>query len=203
MKQCRHRFAFVDVVSDIKDKLLQLVDSDQHLTGSSSDAPDANRRISRTPNARPESWLGFVRTQRQLYFKLSFSLDFALSKGKYPSENELPSWIVNISPPQVLAEVELSSRAGCIFTISPRESLVRGRSLMHETVFEQSQQFDPDESTFLFPYTALQGSPTGNEGGFICDGQGETAGYNENSDDGDYFSLDMLSYFSEMPVIGG
>ena len=136
MKQCGHRFAFVDVVSGINDKLLQLIDSDQRLTGSSSDAPDTHRRISRTLNAHSESWLGFVRTQRQLYFKLSFSLDFALSKGKYPSENELPGWIINISPPQALAEMELSSRASCVFTVSPRESLIRGRPLMHETVFE-------------------------------------------------------------------
>ncbi|KIM93818.1 hypothetical protein OIDMADRAFT_63932, partial [Oidiodendron maius Zn] len=113
MKQCRHRFDFVCVVFGVVSKLLHLVDFSQRTTcpsnnaadvnlgmtktSTSSDA-DANFRISRTLSARPRSWVDLVSTEPQLYFRLSASLDFALSKGKYPSESELPGWIIDLSP---------------------------------------------------------------------------------------------------------
>jgi hypothetical protein len=218
MKQCGRRFDFVGVVSDVVSKLLQLVDFGQRSTCPSNNAADDNLRISRTPTPRPGNWVDFVSTQPQLYFRLSVSLDFALSKGKYPFEHELPGWIINPSPPQVPAgQIELPRPTNRVSTMSPGDSFMGSRSLMRETAFNRSQQFHLDESTSLFPPTSprryrngadfLDGSifelGTSTESGFVFDGMDEIADYNENDDDGSPFGFNMLSYFSDMPATGG
>ena len=218
MKQCGRRFDFVGVVSDVVSKLLQLVDFSHRSTCPSNNAAVDNLRMSRTPCPRPGSWVDVVSTHPQLYFRLSVSLDFALSKGKFPSENELPGWITNPSPPQLPAgQIELPRPASRISTMSSGDSFMGSRSLMREMTFNRSQQFHLDESTSLFPHTSppgyrnranfLDGSivelGTSTESSFVFDGMGETADYNENDDDESSFGVNMLSYFAEMPATGG
>lgn len=88
MKQCGHRFDCVGVVSAIITKVLRLVDFGKRSdfpSNNTSSSSDANLTVSRTPNACPKSWTEFVNTQPNLYLRLSASLDFALSKGKFPA----------------------------------------------------------------------------------------------------------------------
>lgn len=233
MKQCRHRFDFVCVVFGVVSKLLHLVDFSQRTTcpsnnaadvnlgmtktSTSSDA-DANFRISRTLSARPRSWVDLVSTEPQLYFRLSASLDFALSKGKYPSESELPGWIIDLSPPHAPAEeMELPSSANGVLTMSPEDPTMGSRPLVLEAVYNRSQRCHLDKLTSSPPPTAPRGDRnetdfldggifelgSSTETGSLFDGMDEIVEHNENDDDESPFRFNMVSYLLNMPALGG
>lgn len=160
MKQCGHRFDFVGVVSGIVTKLLQVVDFRQRSDFPSNNiaSSDANPLVSRTPAARPKSWIDFVNTQPNLYFRLSVSLDYALSKGKYPSEDELPGWVTNPSQPQTPTKpMEFPSLANCVSTMTPEDSVMRNRSVMQAKAFNLSQQFLLNNSIFISSHSSSGG----------------------------------------------
>lgn len=213
MKQCGHRFDFVGVVSGIITKLLQLVDFRKRSAFSSNNTAtsDTNLPVSRTPAICPKSWTEFVNTQPNLYFRLSTSLDYALSKGKYPSEDELPGWIVNPSQPQMPTKsMEFPSSAN-YKTMVPRDSVMRERP------FNLSQQFHPDNSILVSSsspprgynddtdtfYGATFGPWDSTETGFVFDEIGGVSEHTGEDDNESPFSSNILSELFDLPATGG
>ncbi|OBT63483.1 hypothetical protein VE03_08118 [Pseudogymnoascus sp. 23342-1-I1] len=214
MKQCGNRFDFVSVVSGIITKILQLVDFTGRSAFSSNNtaSSDTNLPVLRTPTAHPKNWTEFVNTQPNLYFRLSASLDYALSKGIYPSEDELPKWIINPSQPQMLTKsMELPGLVDSISTVVPRDSVMRERSS------NLSQQFRPDNSIFISSGSSPQGYNNdtdafdgvtpglwdSTETGFVFEELGgiseDTAENNSESP----FSSNILSELFDLPATGG
>lgn len=213
MKQCGHRFDFVGVVSHIITKVLQLVDFIEPSAFPSSDTASSNANLpaSRTPATRPKSWAEFVNTQPNLYFRLSASLDYALSKGKYPTEDELPGWIINpFQSQRLIRPTRLPSR---VPTVVNRDSSRRERP------FNFSQQFRPDNSIFI----SCDSSPLGynddtdtfdgdtfglwdsTEAGFVFDDL-DGNGISRHTVEGDSespFSSNILSELFDLPATGG
>jgi hypothetical protein len=214
MKQCGHRFDFVGIVSGIITKLLQQVDFEESSAFRSINTASSNASLPvlRTPTAFPKSWTEFVNTQPNLYFRLSASLDYALSTGKYPSEGELPGWIVNPSRPRKPTQsMEFPSLANCVSTVVP------GDSFMRERPSNLSQQFRQDNSMFI----SSDSSPRGyndetdtfdratielwdsTETGFPSN---ELSGISEHirEDDSESpFSSNIVSELFDLPAIGG
>lgn len=213
MKQCGHRFDFVGIVSGIITKLLQQVDFRESSPFSSNNtASDANLPVLRTPTASPKSWIEFINTQPNLYFRLSASLDFALSKGKYPSEGELPGWIINPTQPRKPTQsMEFPNLANCVSTVVP------GDSVMRERPFSLSQQFRPDNSIFISSNSSSRGYNNetdifdgatfelwdSTETGFVSN---ELSGISEHirEDDSESpFSSNIVLELFDLPAIGG
>ncbi|KFY50176.1 hypothetical protein V496_09537 [Pseudogymnoascus sp. VKM F-4515 (FW-2607)] len=211
MKQCGHRFDFVGVVSAIITKVLRLVDFGKRSdfpSNNTSSSSDANLTVSRTPNACPKSWTEFVNTQPNLYLRLSAFLDFALSKGKFPSEDELPEWITNPSKPHMITRsMEFPSLVNSASAVDPRDSVIRERP------FSLSQQFCPDNSIFIFSgsssqgYDAFDGVTSGlwdsTETRFVFDELGGISEHTREDISESPFSSNILSELFDLPATGG
>lgn len=215
MKQCGHRFDFVGIVSGIIAKLLQQVDfregSAFHSNNTSSS--DASLPVLRTPTACPKSWIKFVNTQPSLYFRLSASLDYALSTGKYPSEGELPGWIINPSRSRKPTQsMEFPSLANCVSTVVPRDSVMRKRPC------NLSQQFRPDNSIFIssdsssrgyddetdtFDEATFGGPWDSTEASFVFNELGGTSEHISEDDSESPFSSNIVSELFDLPAMGG
>lgn len=214
MKQCGHRFDFVGVVSAIITKALRLVDFGERSdfpSNNTSSSSDANLPVSRTPTACPKSWTEFVNTQPNLYLRLSASLDFALSKGKYPSEDDLPGWITNPSKPHMITRsMEFPSLANSVYAVDPRDSVIRERPS------SLSQQFCPDNSIFIFSGSSSQGYDDtdafdevtsglwdSTETGFVFDELGGISEHTREDISESPFSSNILSELFDLPAMGG
>lgn len=136
MKHYGRRYNFVNVVSDTVGKLLQLVDQTKSqssylsLQENSSDLTSSHMLEA----SRPNTWGDIVLQQPQLYFRLSASLDYSLSRGKYPRDSELPSWVVGSYPPTVQLELVVPAEIAVTATnppvpVNPQTSLMRNEPL--------------------------------------------------------------------------
>jgi hypothetical protein len=86
------RFDFADVIIHVINKLLQIADFTSplicfHTDGGSS---DTYAGVLATSANRPRSWCDILVRRPQLYLRLLFSLDYSLSRGRYPRDSELP-----------------------------------------------------------------------------------------------------------------
>lgn len=97
MRHYDQRYDFAKVISDTVIKLLQSVDIKLLLNKLAAQESSSHTELQLSKGSRPRSWGDIITRNPQLYFKLSVSLDHSLSKGKYPCDNELPSWINGLS----------------------------------------------------------------------------------------------------------
>lgn len=214
MKQCGHRFDFVGIVSGIITKLLQQVEFRESSAFHSNNTASSNAHLPvlRTPTAFPKSWTEFVNTQPNIYFRLSASLDYALSTGKYPSEGELPGWIINPTQPRKPTQsMESPSLANCVSTVIP------GDSVMLERPSSLSQQFRPDNSIFILSDSSSLGYNNetdtfdgatfelwdSTETGFVSDELSGISDHIREDDSESPFSSNIVSELFDLPAIGG
>ncbi|KAH8592582.1 hypothetical protein B0O99DRAFT_689441 [Bisporella sp. PMI_857] len=172
MKHYGHRFTFVGVDSDTIRKLLQLVNLNECPTcpTTKTNSLDTNLHRPNPPSVRPKSRVEFVTRQPQLYSKLSISLDFVLSKGKYPSEKERPGWALNLALPQAtVMPIELARPASHISALNPRGSLTGHSRFLGDEFYNQQQKYQLSEATRLSPIASdVFGLENGMEVGLLC-----------------------------------
>ncbi|KAH8594837.1 fungal-specific transcription factor domain-containing protein [Bisporella sp. PMI_857] len=199
------RFNFVRVVSEIVHKLLRFIDANEpssHLNQNSASIT-TRQRMSSLLTGRPRSWVELLTKQPQLFSKLSFSLDLALSRGRYPAGSELPDWTINLSTPQVASEqVEQTCSPRNIAMLGSQEAPVGDMSLWREGLLQQHH-----------PMQAVPPSLRVSEVGSFEERNGIDFVPNESMDkpaehhEGDnydkHFEYNMLTSFFDFPPIGG
>ncbi|CZR68248.1 uncharacterized protein PAC_18147 [Phialocephala subalpina] len=178
MRLCSLRFDFADVVAHFISKLLQLTDftppsSTRFTTNGSS---DTDARVSAPySTSRPRGWYDVLVQYPQLYFRILFSLDFSLSRGRYPCENELPCRDVSLSSPKSPAAIELAeqTQAPNQRPISKLGCSLRPQLSPQQNDYVQNPQFDWLQEGSLTPsgtvmqiYSGESASPLHNIIGF-------------------------------------
>jgi hypothetical protein len=156
MRHCSHRFDFGNVVSGIISNLLHVVEPTQsagylQMRDGSSDAS-----LKVPESTRPRSWIDIVTQQPQLYLKISFLLDYSLSRGKYPSDSELPVWNIDSSTSKVPNGPALSmDTTNQVATMSPEKSSSMNLSPMRDDTVQLPHLSEADplsSNAFSQPY---------------------------------------------------
>ncbi|KAH8686039.1 hypothetical protein BGZ60DRAFT_107588 [Tricladium varicosporioides] len=152
MRHYGQRYDFTKVISDTIIKLLQSVDI-KHLSNrvpAQKKSSEAEFQLSK--QSHPRSWSDIVTRNPQLYFKLSVSLDYSLSKGRYPCDSELPSWINRLSanPKEVAIEHVASEPIANLAGTSPEVCLHGDMSfLCNKEALNGSQAYSIHEAISL------------------------------------------------------
>lgn len=160
LRHYSHRFDFGNVVSGIISKLLHLIEPAkisgylQMRRGSS----DASLKV--PESTRPRSWIDIVTQRPQLYLKISFLLDYSLSRGKYPSDSEFPVWNIDSFPSKVSIEpAHLMDGTNQVAIMSPEKSSGMNMSPLRN---DTSQLPHLSEAESLSPNTFSQPYCIGN-----------------------------------------
>lgn len=130
MKLCGHRFNFASVVSDIISRILQVIDFRTSVYPQMDDGI-CDTSFCESVATCPRSWVDIVTRLPQVYLRISFSLDYSLSRGKYPCDDELPAWIID-RPLQKSStrSANVMDMANPVAARSNEESSIRNMSLL-------------------------------------------------------------------------
>jgi hypothetical protein len=107
MRRYKQQFLVTNFLADIIDRLLRVSKGGLHVTlETRHDVAQPDRQ------GQPQGWSELYSYNPHLYFKVLFSLDYALSSGKLPSEDEYPDW----SPAPTLPDSEPPASQSSQFT---------------------------------------------------------------------------------------
>ncbi|KIX02483.1 uncharacterized protein Z518_08424 [Rhinocladiella mackenziei CBS 650.93] len=154
MRQYGFRFDFVNAISTIFKKLLRQAEIPSQSTDSPTDRASSaiNVRDFTPPFSHPKSWVDVLDRHPQIYFRLSFSLDYSLAKGQYPRDDDLPSWIIgpqDHGPPDAVDLLEP------VETTKLREDVPTNMSLHTDERLGRSQLLREEESFSLPSYSLI------------------------------------------------
>jgi hypothetical protein len=156
MRHCCHRFDFGNVVSGIISKLVHAVGPAQSSSYLQMGDGSSDTSLKVPESTRPRSWTDIVTQQPQLYHKISFSLDYSLSSGKYPSDSELPVWNIGSFPSKVSTEpAHLMDRTNQVTAMSPETSSGTNMSPLRNDTSQLPYLVEADplsSDTFSQPY---------------------------------------------------
>ena len=104
MKHYCIRYDFVNVISNTVSKLMGLINPRSRSVLFPTKPNPMDTSPSPLGASGPTTWGDIVLRQPQLYSRLSISLDYSLSRGRYPRDDELPSWTSVSSSPAISSE---------------------------------------------------------------------------------------------------
>jgi hypothetical protein len=163
MRRYKQQFLVTNFLADVIDRLLRVSKGGLHVTlETRRDVAQPGRQ------GQPRVWSELYSYNPHLYFKVLFSLDYALSSGKLPSEDEYPDW----SPAPALPDSEPPASQSSQFTpmSADKSSLCVYQSLGLATLPVPPEQYEYEglnlnnySETYPFCQTHLSESLFGEE----------------------------------------